>query len=399
MDDYTWYEDDYQKEVNNQSFNQEEKPQEVIIYEKKKEKKPKIWLAAVSSAVATSLLCTGIFAAFFYNNPEKSQINYSVAWNSGDESSSESSTLTGVDPAIGRVQMNFVDIAEKVGPCIVGIVNKATSAYYYNQQINLGSGSGIIIKQDGYILTNAHVIEGGTDITVILNTQKEYTATVIGKDTTTDLAVLKIDETNLPTAVIGDSTKVKVGEPALAIGNPLGQELAGTVTGGYISAVNRSIQIDRNTQLTLLQTDAAINPGNSGGALVNTYGEVIGITNAKINAEGVEGIGFAIPTSEAMPVVENLIEYGYVKGRPMIGISGSDTRFGIYVEAVSPDSGAEKAGITVGDIIIKANGTAVKTVAELNKIKDQYKPGDQMTLTIFRNQEIIDVTVTLSEAN
>lgn len=303
------------------------------------------------------------------------------------------------------------EIAKLVGPSCVGIINKAklqpqryfdpfNGRYYYYQDsdelVEQGSGSGIIITEDGYIVTNQHVIEDASEITVILNTGDEYTATLVGSDAKSDLAVLKIEATGLTAAVLGDSSQVEVGDLAVAIGNPLGQELAGSVTAGVISALNRKLTVG-NRSYTLLQTDAAINPGNSGGALVNKYGEVIGINSIKMSVTGVEGIGFAIAISEAKPLIDDLMNSGYVSGRSMIGITISETRNGLSVSSVSAGSGAALAGIKKGDLIVKADGKVVTTRNELNEIRDTKKPGDYITLTLIRNGELTDIDVKLTE--
>ncbi|UKI37905.1 MAG: trypsin-like peptidase domain-containing protein [Clostridiales bacterium] len=323
-----------------------------------------------------------------------------------------------------KTKLEIPDIAEKVGPAVVGVINMTTySGYSYNnpygfffgdgsnqqqqgQEVEQGSGSGIIISEDGYIITNNHVVEGASSLKVILNTGEEFTATLKGSDSRTDLALLKIEGKKFPYATLGDSTALRVGDLAVAIGNPLGQELAGTVTVGYISALNRTMTID-NKQLTLIQTDAAINPGNSGGALVNCYGEVIGINTAKVSSSSLEGLGFAIPTAEAKPIIEDLIANGYVKGRPVIGIAGraisaSDAKRynlveGIYVYSMTDNSPAHLAGLKIGDIITECNGQAVKTVDELNEIKNKYKPNDTLKLKVWRTGETLDVNLILGE--
>ena len=218
----------------------------------------------------------------------------------------------------------------------------------------------------------------------------------MGADEKTDLAVLKIDAKNLAAAPLGDSNLCEVGDLAVAIGNPLGQELAGTVTSGVISAVNRKMTVDGRVY-NLIQTDAAINPGNSGGALVNKYGQVIGINSIKMSQTGVEGIGFAIATSEAKPIIDDLMKNGYVSGRPLIGITATESRSGLSVYSVSDGSGAKKAGIKEGDLIVKADGTAVKTVAELNEIKEKKNPGDKIKLSIIRDGELMEIDIVLSE--
>lgn len=303
--------------------------------------------------------------------------------------------------------LSVVEIAKKVGPTVVGINIKTQSISIFGRmQEAEGSGSGIILTADGYIVTNNHVIDGANSITVVLSDGKEYDAKLTGADSRTDLAVIKIDASNLPYATLGNSSDLQVGELAVAIGNPLGNELAGTVTGGYISALNRSIIVD-DKEFNLIQTDAAINPGNSGGALVNNYGEVIGINSVKMSAEGVEGIGFAIPIDTAKPIIEDLKTSGYVTGRPVIGIGGRNVTqqdsvyynipVGIYVSQISPYSAAEKAGMQIGDVIIEFNGEKVTTVDELNGKKEAYKVGDTVTLTYVRNGETRKSNLTLTE--
>lgn len=317
------------------------------------------------------------------------------------------SILASTDMAIGQ-ELDVTQIAEKVGPSVVGIVNNQTYTTWggasYEQEG--GSGSGIIISSDGYIITNSHVIEGSSSIEVVLNSGDRHTAKIIGSDTKTDLAVIKIDATNLPAAELGKSSDLKVGELAVAIGNPLGLEFQGSVTAGVISALNRTMEVE-GRQYTLVQTDAAINPGNSGGPLVNKYGQVVGINTVKINSYTAEGMGFAIPIDVALPIIEELIENGYVSGRPQIGIGIRDiTQYmsmyynmpvGIYVVSVSPGSGAEKAGIQSGDVVIKADGKAVTTADELNEVRDTHKVGEKIKLTVVRDGKTIDVDVTLGE--
>ena len=314
------------------------------------------------------------------------------------------------DAENGRTPLNSEQIAEKVGPAIVGIISSIESTVpFFGTTVQQGSGSGIIINQEGYIVTNNHVVEGAADnkVQVILSSGETYEASIIGTDSRTDLAVIKIEpKEDLHYAILGDSSDIKAGETAIAIGNPLGQEFAGSVTQGVISAVNRSVQVE-DKQLKLIQTDAAINPGNSGGALVNSYGEVIGINTVKITQEGVEGLGFAIPINEAKPIIEDLIKDGYVKGRPVIGISGRAITediskiygypTGVMVMDIQPFSGAELGGLKTGDIIQKVNGEEVTTVDEINEIRDEHKAGDQLTMDIVRNNEKMTLTITLGE--
>lgn len=308
-----------------------------------------------------------------------------------------------------------IAVAEKVLPSVVGItVTYQISSIFGGSTTSDAAGSGIIISEDGYILTNNHVIsaesssyyaiEEATSIKINLyNSDETYEATVIGTDSYTDLAVLKIDKTGLTPAVLGNSDNVKVGEFVMAIGNPLGMDYS--VTSGIVSAVNREVESD-GTVYYAIQTDAAINSGNSGGALVNANGEVIGVNTLKLSGTGIEGIGFAIPISSTTSIVNQLIEYQTVK-RPYIGIYGSsldsataeryNLPVGIYVESVEENSPAQKADIQKSDIITKIEGTAVTSVNELNKIKYTYNIGDTVTLSIYRNNEYIDVKIVLEE--
>lgn len=324
-------------------------------------------------------------------------------------------SITGNDSTvryeIQNVENPVVAIAKKAGPSIVGVkVNYVSQGVFGSLQEADEEGSGIIYTQDGYIITNYHVIESAiknanATVTVTFSNNETSNATIVGSDEVTDLAVLKVDKSGLTPAEIGDSANLEVGELSVAIGNPLGQELAGSVTVGYISALNRKLTTDGRTY-KLIQTDAAINPGNSGGALVNSKGQVIGINTVKIGATEVEGLGFAIPTDDAIPIIKELIENKKIV-RPYIGISGinldasSAKRYdlveGIYISEVMADSPAKKAGIQKGDIIIGVESKDVKTMDELNEIKNSKNVGDKLKLKISRNLKEVEVTVTLEE--
>ena len=349
-------------------------------------------------------------------NSQSKQINWSSQTDNAKTGEGLSQITATADN--GKQVLTTPEIAKKVGPSVVGVINKTKVQpqkfydpfsgryYYYNNQqsgdgsdvVEQGSGSGVIITTSGYIVTNQHVIDNATEISVILNSGEEYSAKLVGQDTKTDIAVLKIDtDKELTAATLGDSSAVEVGDLAVAIGNPLGQEFAGTTTQGIISAVNRTMTIENRTY-NLLQTDAAINSGNSGGALINKYGEVIGINSVKLSQAGVEGLGFAIAISEVKPIIDDLISNGYVKGRPLVGITVAETRYGLFVSGVSEGTGAEAAGLKEGDMISKVDGQAVKSSEELNKIRDTKKPGDTLKFTIMRDGELKDVDVKLSES-
>ena len=346
------------------------------------------------------------------------------AGNSNFSSSSSNSQSSGyVDQvSLSNYSDTAVYAANKILPSIVGIqieynVTSMFSIFGGNQASTAtATGSGIIISDDGYILTNNHVVSSSeseayyqvseaTKITVTLfNDDTQYEATIVGTDEETDLAVIKIDATGLTKAEFADSDSIKVGEFAMAVGSPLG--LQSTITCGVVSAVNREVtDIDRKTY-TLIQTDAAINAGNSGGALVNSEGKVIGVNTLKLTGNDVEGMGFAIPINSTTDITSQLIQYSKVR-RPYIGVTGMDLDAetarknnlveGIYVKDVETFSAAEKGGIKIGDVIIKADGKDVKTMDELNEIKNSHNIGDEMTITVNRDGEQKDLTITLGE--
>jgi serine protease Do len=285
-----------------------------------------------------------------------------------------------------------VPIAEKVSPSIVAISLKTRTRDFFGRVFEgQGTGSGIIIDKQGHIVTNNHVVEGADDIIVILHDGKELEATLIGRDSQTDLAVIKVDSDNLTVAELGDSSALKVGELAVAIGSPMGTEYAGSVTAGIISGLNRTVSIGDDS-IKLIQTDAAINPGNSGGALVNSEGKVIGINTIKFAETRVEGMGFAIPINEAKPIIEDLINNKKVL-RPFLGIQGitiskeEAEQFqlpqGVGVRVVIPGSGAEAAGIRRGDIITKVDDKKVLTIEDLIAEIQKHKVGDSILVEVY----------------
>lgn len=332
------------------------------------------------------------------------------------QTSSETSSYAGTLINLEEYSNTSVAVANKVLPSIVGITVNYNVSSIFGNSTSKATGSGIIISEDGYILTNNHVISSensssyysiaeATGITVNLyNDTTDYEATVIGTDSYTDLAVIKIEKTDLIAADLGNSDNVQIGEFVMAVGNPLG--MTSSVTTGVVSAVNREVSDGENNTFLAIQTDTAINSGNSGGALVNSKGEVIGINTLKIAGDGVEGMGFAIPISSTTDVVNQLIEYQTVK-RPYIGISGSEVEDsvsqkynipkGVYVKTVEKDSPAEKAGIKPSDIITKIEGTEVSSVTELNRVKNNKKIGDTVTLTIIRNNQEMEISLELGE--
>ncbi|MDY2966394.1 MAG: trypsin-like peptidase domain-containing protein [Megasphaera massiliensis] len=302
-----------------------------------------------------------------------------------------------------------VQAAKKVSPAVVGITTKVYNRDMFNRKVLVGEGvgSGVIFDKAGYIVTNNHVVGTAKTVIVSLADGQSTEGTVVGRDARTDLAVVKINMENLPVAEFGDSDSLQVGEPAIAIGNPLGLEFQGTVTVGVISSLNRTIGAEGQS-MKLIQTDAAINPGNSGGALVDADGKVIGINSAKISQEGVEGLGFAIPINAARPILQDLITNGKVV-RPYLGLYGLDqqmaARFGmqlnaqgIYVYRVVPGGPLDQAGLQHGDVIVKLDGTDVKDFASLQSVMDKHKVGDSVTVDYTRNGMNREATIVLQES-
>lgn len=294
-------------------------------------------------------------------------------------------------------------VAEIAAPSVVEIRTEATvSSQWYGQYVTQGAGSGVVITADGYIVTNNHVIAGATNINVTLSNGTKYTATLRGTDPTNDVAVIKIDATDLTPAILGSSASLVVGESAIAIGNPLG-ELGGTVTDGIISALERQVTVE-GEKMTLLQTNAAVSPGNSGGGLFNSKGELIGIVNSKSIGSGAEGLGFAIPIDTAKPIIEELIKNGKVTGRPSIGISVKEittdydryrynvSEYGIYIDSFT------NGEFQRGDRIIAVEGNSVSTLSDVRSVLSGFKVGDRITVTVKRNNKLVDVPVTLIES-
>jgi serine protease Do len=314
------------------------------------------------------------------------------------------STTTELDPS--QVYAQNVD-------AVVGINVTATTTNYFGQASSTAaSGSGFIITSDGYIVTNAHVVaEDGVaadTVKVVLTSGESYDAEIVGYDTDNDVALIKIEATGLPTVSIGDSDSLVVGQQVCAIGNPLG-ELTNTLTVGYVSALDREVNTD-GTPINMLQTDCAINPGNSGGPLFDMYGNVIGITTAKYSTSSsttLEGLGFALPINDVMTLVADIQQNGYVTGKPYLGIYLEDLNVtmasyynlpvGVYVRSTVEGSCADKAGVQSGDIITALDDTTIQTYTELSAAMRDYKAGDTATLTVYRNNESIQLTVTFDE--
>ena len=403
-----------------------------------RKKKSHFVLKCIAAVLALAILGTGTVQVYkflndtkdelaeFSGTPSKAVVNPEAA--TADKNDEALPSL--IDLASRSDAKQIPDIVDSIMPSVVGVAStfefeqqQSFSIWGWNtmpqtQQLR-GTGTGFIISDDGYIVTNAHVIydedyNAGEAIvvSVLFSDETEHEANIVAYDPETDIAVLKVDETGLKPAAIGDSDELRVGELVIAVGNPLGFDLFGTVTCGIVSALNRKIDINEKN-IDLIQTDAAINSGNSGGPLLNSCGQVIGINSAKMsssyssNLASVEGLCFAIPMKEAKKIIDDLINFRYVTGRPQIGINTNDineaqSRYysipvGVCILTVQEGSAADIAGLEVGDIIIDIEGQPVSTAKELNEVKNKFKAGDEITLTIVRNNKDIKVRVILQE--
>ena len=421
-----------------------------------KKKKRHIGLKITALVLCLAVVGGGSIQAYKFfseNNPKLSEFkdddnsgkkpdNNSPTAANAINSNDDSEDLPGLFELAAREDAKSIpDIVESVMPSVVGV--SATFEYTGSSydpyssfgfgfgfgygyddgqsqpQQMVGTGTGIVMTADGYIVTNAHVVYdtseyncgAAVEVSVLFSDESELEADIIAYDTETDLAVLKVDATELTPATFGNSEELRVGELVIAIGNPLGFDLFGSVTSGIVSALDREITINEKN-MNLIQTDAAINSGNSGGPLLNSSGQVIGINSAKMSSSysssaSIEGLGFAIPIDEAKVIIDDLINYKYVTGRPQIGIGTRDVSetvskyynipLGVYVASVSEGSTAEFAGLQVGDVIIAIQGEPVSTSDELNDIKNQYKAGDEITLTITRNGQDMEISLVLQE--
>ena len=361
------------------------------------------------AAVVASVLA---LSALTFSGCDASKEGSGAASSSGTASvaQTESAPAAKVDTSNLSAARNTpaVRAAKAVGPSVVGITNKAVVRDWFNNPVETeGAGSGVVFRADGYIVTNNHVVSGAKEIIVSLADGRSLRGKLIGADEVTDLAVVKVEASDLPVATFGDSDGIVVGEPAIAIGNPLGLEFQGSVTSGVISALNRTLDIS-DKRVKLLQTDAAINPGNSGGALVNADGQVIGINSAKVAASGVEGMGFSIPSNTVQAIIKELIDKGYV-ARPYLGVTIFDpntaARYGyqlnidkgVYVFRLTLGGPADKAGLQRGDIILKIDDTEVNSVSELRQKVGEHKVGDSVKITFDRNGTTRTADIVLEE--
>ena len=381
---------------------------------KKKFNGKRVARSAVALVLAAAMGFAGGFVGAKFGGSGKVVIQQVAPSSTADSASGSDSSITAASSS--GSSLTTEQVADLVSPSVVVITTEQVVysqwSWYGQNQVESGAGSGVIISSDGYILTCAHVVDGASTITVTIG-DKDYTATLVGEDTTSDIAVIKIDADGLTPATVGNSDSLKVGQSVMAVGNPLG-ELGGTVTGGMISALNRSVTIQGSSSvntMSLIQMDASVSPGNSGGGLFNMNGELVGIVNAKSSSSDAEGLGFAIPINDAIKVAQELLENGYVTGRPYLGITYlavTDAQtasqlgvnaYGVYVVEVVKGGPAEKAGLQAGDRIVSVDGTEIASKDDLGTLMQKHAAGDTLNITIARNGQMQTVSVTLGEKN
>ena len=379
---------------------------------KKKFNGKRVARSAVALVLAAAMGFAGGFVGAKFGGSGKVVIQQVAPSSTADSASGSDSSITAASST--GTGLNTEQVADLVSPSVVVITTEQVVysqwSWYGQNQVESGAGSGVIISSDGYILTCAHVVDGASTITVTIG-DKDYTATLVGEDTTSDIAVIKIDADGLTPATVGNSDSLKVGQSVMAVGNPLG-ELGGTVTGGMISALNRSVTIQGSSSvntMSLIQMDASVSPGNSGGGLFNMNGELVGIVNAKSSSSDAEGLGFAIPINDAIKVAQELLENGYVTGRPYLGITYlavTDAQtasqlgvnaYGVYVVEVVKGGPAEKAGLQAGDRIVSVDGIEIASKDDLGTLMQKHAAGDTLSITIARDGQMQTVNVTLGE--
>ena len=379
---------------------------------KKKFNGKRVARSAVALVLAAAMGFAGGFVGAKFGGSGKVVIQQVAPSSTADSASGSDSSITAASSS--GSSLTTEQVADLVSPSVVVITTEQVVysqwSWYGQNQVESGAGSGVIISSGGYILTCAHVVDGASTITVTIG-DKDYTATLVGEDTTSDIAVIKIDADGLTPATVGNSDSLKVGQSVMAVGNPLG-ELGGTVTGGMISALNRSVTIQGSSSvntMSLIQMDASVSPGNSGGGLFNMNGELVGIVNAKSSSSDAEGLGFAIPINDAIKVAQELLENGYVTGRPYLGITYlavTDAQtasqlgvnaYGVYVVEVVKGGPAEKAGLQAGDRIVSVDGTEIASKDDLGTLMQKHAAGDTLSITIAREGQMQTVNVTLGE--
>lgn len=371
----------------------------IILSPKMRERKnrPLLKVITLMLCVMCLMLGSGYMGARIAHGNMVAQINFEAAQvNNLVEVTADRSIelLSSIIPTSG--QLTLPELFDGANPAVVAISTEVTGRNAFGRVVTFpSSGSGFFVSSDGYIVTNDHVIENANSITVLLYDGRVIPATVVGRDSDSDIAVIRIEGTNYPFLSFGNSNNMRVGEQVAAIGNPLG-ELANSMTVGHISALNRDINID-GTSHNKIQTDAAVNRGNSGGPLLNLYGEVIGVVSAKSTGMDVEGLGFAIPSSHAEGIVRQLVDYGFIRGRAILGVTIQYGNGMVQVASVGASSAAERAGIKTGDIILSANGTPLSTFADLRILLDDASPGDTMEMRVRRDNEEITLTAVLDE--
>lgn len=376
MNEYQWYPDEFSCPSNHDFFERPAQPPKKVG-----------WLRTVLISFGTSVLCLGIFSAFILPHIRPSTvISYAPPQTPQTQAPVEQQTGAGAN--------TMRDIGTRALNSVVKIANKGSVGGFFSQMVSLGEGVGTVVSEDGYILTSNYIVESSGDITVTMPDGAEHSAKVVGTDSGMDVAILKIEASGLLPMTIGDSDAVVLGDPVIAIGTALGKKMTSPVTQGTICGINQNIGLQNGTTVNLFQTDAAMIADSVGGVLLNGSGQMIGMATAL--AKDSSEINLVTPINDIKPILESIIDSQNAPRVPEIGISGTDADYGVSVNSVAENSPAAKAGIKVGDLIIKADGETVVSVAKINQIRLRHKAGEKMVLTVYRDGGLTDVEITLS---
>lgn len=377
MYEYQWYQDEFSCPSNHDDFEQPKcKPSKGG------------WLRPFLISLGTSIACLGIFSVFILPHLRPSTVISYAPPQAGQTQEPMTQQQTAGTNTIGEIGSRALN-------SVVKITNQGSIGGFFSQMVSLGDGVGTVVSEDGYILTSNYIVESSGEITVTMPDGAEYNAKVVGTDTTMDVAILKIEANGLLPMTIGDSDGVQLGDPVIAIGSALGKKMTSPVTRGIISGVNRDVSLQDGTIVNLFQTDAAMVADSVGGALLNSSGQMIGMTTAL--AKDSNEINLATPINDIKPILESIIDSQGSPRVPEIGISGTDADYGVSVTSVAENSPGAKAGLRVGDLIIKVDGETVTSVAKINQLRLRHKLGEKMVLTVYRDGGLTDIEVTLSE--
>ena len=371
MNEYQWYQDEFSHSPVQEGY----KPVRA-------KKGVPAWLVALLVSIG---ICAVFMLVLVYAVLPRMRPSTVISYVGGGEGGQAQAPLT--SGSVGEIGTRALE-------SVVRVENQGSIGGFFNQMVSYGEGAGVIVSEDGYILTSSYIVESSGNITVTLPDKTEYEARVAGTDSQSDVAILKIEATGLTPVVFGDSDTVALGDAVVAVGSPIAEQLSSSVTSGTICGIDKGVELQDGRTVNLFQTDAAMLEGSVGGVLLNSAGQVIAMTNALVSDSA--ELKLATPINDVKPVLEGLLNNGQAPQTPMIGIMGTDADYGVNISSVSPDTPADRAGLKAGDLIVKVNGQAVQSVAQINEIRSQHSAGDTLTFTIYREGELLEIEVTLN---